>query len=42
MRFEIVEPTFEFSWQTIVDLLTKALKVIFGFIADEEGWNDAE
>ena len=40
-RFEVVEPTFSFNWQAIIDAITKALSFIFKFIAAEEGWDVA-
>lgn len=36
-----IEPKFEFKLQWLVDLLERILKDVFGFIAEEEGW-DAE
>lgn len=33
---------FELTVQKIVDFLNKILAEVFGFIAEEEGWTEAE
>ena len=38
---QVVEPKWEFSWAWLVELIERILKDVFGFIAEEEGW-DAE
>lgn len=38
MNFE----KFELSLQWVIDLFTRILSEVFGFIAEEEKWEDAE
>ncbi len=40
MKFEIAEPKWEFSFQWLVDLIKRILEDVFGFIAEEEGWEE--
>ncbi len=37
MSFELKS---ELKWQAIIDLFRTILEKIFGFIADEEGWEE--
>ena len=37
-----VTPKFEFTWEWFIDLLERIFKDVFGFIADTEGWVEAE
>lgn len=38
---EIIKPEkFEFTWAWFVALLERIFKDVFGFIAEEEGWED--
>lgn len=34
-----IEPKFEFTWTWLVELIERILKDVFGFIAEEEGWD---
>lgn len=34
-----IEPKFEFTYQWLVDLIKRILEDVFGFIAEEEGWD---
>ena len=37
-----VNPEFKFTWEWFIALIERVLKEVFGFIADEEGWTEAE
>ncbi len=41
-KIEVTEPKFEFSFQWLVDFIKRILADVFGFIAENEGWTDAE
>ncbi len=36
----IVSPEFKFTWEWFVALIERILKDVFGFIAEEEGWEE--
>ena len=42
MNLEITKPDFKFSFQWLVDLITRIINDVFGFLAKEEGWTEAE
>lgn len=42
MGFEITNPKWTFSFQWLIDLITRILTDVFGFLAKEEGWTEAE
>lgn len=40
MKVTVGGESFDFTWQWLVDFIKRILADVFGFIAEEEGWEE--